>query len=62
MRVGSQWRAGMGGAYALDHTTVLLHMQRMQLSDEEHDALFGDIQEMENVALEVIAEQREDKD
>jgi hypothetical protein len=60
IKVGSQWRAGMGGAYALDHTTVLMHMQRMKLSDEDHDALFSDVQEMEHVALDVMNEQRQE--
>lgn len=60
MLVGSQWRAGMGGPYALDHNVVLLHMQRMSLTDDEHEALFDAITEMEHEALAVMSEQRED--
>jgi hypothetical protein len=59
IRVGSQWRAGMGGPYALDHTTVLLHMQRMDLTDDEHEQLLDDISEMEHAALEAMSEQKE---
>lgn len=59
MRTGSQWRTGMGGPYALDHNVVLLHMQRMSLTEQEHDDLFDDIVEMESAALEALSEQRE---
>lgn len=59
MRVGGQWRAGMGGPYALDHTTVLLHMQRMQLTDQDHEDLLDDVAEMEHEALQVMSEQKD---
>lgn len=48
-----QWRmAPMGGAIALDYTTLFLRMDRMRLTDEAWRELYVDIQVMEAAALE----------
>ncbi len=46
----------MSGPSGLDYTTVLALMDRMKLSEEDHDELFSDIQTLERAALEAMSE------
>lgn len=55
-RLQTQWRVGMSGPSGLDYTTVLALMDRMKLSEEDHDELFSDIQTLERAALEAMSE------
>lgn len=53
-RMTTQWRVGMGGPTGLCYDVLLALMDRMHLSEEEHDQLFEDILVMERAALDVI--------
>lgn len=44
----------MGGPTGLDYGPLFALMDRMKLSDEDHDELFGDIQTLERAALEAM--------
>lgn len=55
-RLGSQWRSGMGGPTGMDYMPLLALMDRMKLSDAEHDELFDDIQVLERSALEAMSQ------
>lgn len=57
-RVGTQWRAGMGGATGLDYNVVLSLIDRLGLDAVEADELFEDVRHLESVALEVMQESR----
>lgn len=52
----SQWNAGMSGATGLQYLVLLALMDRMKLSDEEHESMFEDIQILERAALEAMNE------
>lgn len=41
-------------ATGLDYTPLLTLMDRMKLSDDDHDELFSDIQTLERAALEAM--------
>ncbi|PVX86481.1 DUF1799 domain-containing protein [Paraburkholderia unamae] len=56
IRVGTQWRAGMGGATGLDYNVVLSLIDRLGLGAVESDELFEDVRHLESVALEVMRE------
>ncbi len=58
-KVANQWRAGGGGAFALDYNTLFYVMDRMRLSAEEHEELFEDIRVIEAEVLAIWSEQRE---
>lgn len=44
----------MGGATGLDYGPLFAIMDRMKLSDDDHDELFSDIQTLERAALEAM--------
>ena len=56
--VQTQWRHASGGtgaaATGLDYAALLAVMARMKLADEDHDALFDDVQVLERAALEAM--------
>jgi hypothetical protein len=52
--VQTQWRCGHAGPTGLDYTPLLALMDRMKLSDEDHDALFDDVQTLERAALDAM--------
>lgn len=56
IRLGTQWRVGMGGMTGLDYGVMLTMMDRMRLSDTEHDELFEDMQYLEHEAMEAVRE------
>lgn len=53
-RLRTQWRTGMNGPTGLDYGPLFALMERMRLGDDEHDALFEDIQTLEAGALEAM--------
>ena len=55
-KVQSQWRVGAAGATGLDYTPLLALMDRMKLSDEDHDDLFDDVQTLERSALDAMSQ------
>lgn len=54
--VQTQWRTGIAGPTGLDYTAVLALMARMELSREDHDSLFDDVQVLERSALETMSQ------
>lgn len=56
-RVGTQWRAGMGGATGLDYNVVLTLIDRLGLGADEADELFEDVRHLERAALEVMRDE-----
>lgn len=44
----------MGGEIGLNYLVLLAFMERMKLTDEEHDDLFADVQVLERAALEAM--------
>lgn len=51
MVIKTQWRVGMNGPYALDYNVMFQRMDRMKLSDDEHETLFQQMQLVEAYAL-----------
>lgn len=58
-KVRNQWRAGAGGAYALDYNVLFYVLERMGLSAEDHDDLFSSVQVIEAEILTVWQEEQE---
>lgn len=50
-QLGGQWRTGLGGAFALDYTPLLMLLDRMRLDDATWQALFDDVRVLEGAAL-----------
>ena len=57
LRVGTQWRTGMGGPTGLDYTAVLAVIGLYQAADQR--AMFEALGVMEAAALSVWAEERD---
>jgi hypothetical protein len=57
LRVGTQWRTGMGGPTGLDYTAVLAVIGLYQVDD--HRAMFEALGVMEAAALSVWSEERD---
>lgn len=53
-RLGTQWNATAGGVMGLNYLVVFEMIDRLELSKDDADNLFADIQHMERVALEEI--------
>lgn len=54
VRIGTQWRVGMGGASGLDYSVVWKMIERMRLSQDEEENLFEDIRYLEGEALKAM--------
>lgn len=55
-RLSTQWRfGGMGSATGLDYTAALTLLRTLRLPREEADALFDDVQVMEQAAMDEMA-------
>jgi ribosomal protein S18 acetylase RimI-like enzyme len=52
--IGNQWRSGMGGPFALDYGVLFHRMDRMKLSEDDHEQMFYDIKVIEAAVLPVI--------
>lgn len=57
----TQWVQGFSGPTGLNYSSLYPLIDRMNLCGEAWDAVFGDIQTMEDEALSVMAEQRNEK-
>lgn len=44
----------MGGPVGLDYNVLFYRLDRMNLSESEHDQLFADVQVVEAVALGIL--------
>jgi len=53
-KICSQWNVGVNGPTSLNYLVLYHHLDRMNLSDEEHDSLHNDIQVLEAAALKEI--------
>jgi hypothetical protein len=53
-KLSTQWRIGLSGPTGLDYTPMFRMMDRMQLSDENYDALFSDMRFIERIALDCM--------
>lgn len=51
----TQWNISMNGATGLQYLVLLALMDRLKLSDDDHDALFDDIQTLERGALKAMS-------
>lgn len=51
MQVGSQWRVGFGGPYALDYGPLFTRLDRMQLTPDRWEEMFDDVRHIEAAAL-----------
>ena len=60
LEIGQQWRrTGIdGAAYALDYNVLFTRMDHLGLSGVEREAMFGDIQHIEGVALRAMRQNR----
>lgn len=47
----TQWRVGINGREGLDYNVLFRLMDRLKLSDAEHDDLFADVRHMEAAVL-----------
>ena len=52
--LSTQWRTSMNGPSGLDYNPLFYVMDRMGLSEVEHDRLFDDIRLIESEALSII--------
>ena len=52
--LSTQWRTGMGGPIGLDYNVLFYRMDRLKLSDQEHEWMFDDIRVIEAAALTAI--------
>ncbi len=55
MRLRTQWRTGLAGFTGLDYSPLFQLLDRMRLSEEEHERMFSEIQIMEAAALEEMS-------
>lgn len=53
-RLSTQWRTGMSGPTGLDYNVLFYRLDRMNLSEQEHEWMFEDIQTIESEALSII--------
>ena len=52
--ISTQWRTGMNGPIGLDYNVLFYRMDRMGLTDADHDELFDDIRTIEAAALNAM--------
>ena len=53
--ISTQWRVGMSGACGLDYNVLFASMDRMKLTDAQHDQLFEDVRVIESEALTIMS-------
>ena len=54
IELGGQWRMGQGGPIALDYTTLMMRLDRMQLSQEDWELLYDDVRLLSATALSTL--------
>lgn len=52
--LGTQWRAGMGGAIGLDYTAIEPVLRLMRIEPDHWPDVFEDVLTMESAALKVM--------
>lgn len=52
--LSTQWRTGMNGPTGLDYSVLFNRMERMKLSEQDHEWMFDDIRVIEAAALTAI--------
>ena len=52
--ISTQWRVGMNGPTGLDYNVLFARMERLHLSDQDHEWMFDDIRTIESEALATI--------
>lgn len=57
----TQWRVGPNGATGLDYNVLLNLMSRRHYSDERHDQVLRDVQQIELAALDIIRKSKPTK-
>ena len=58
----SQWRSGMGGAYALDYNVVYTWLDAEGIKKRERNRVVREVGYIERGALEVMQERREQQE
>lgn len=58
--LNTQWRVGMGGATGLDYNTIPVVGKMLGLKKKKINAMFPDLQVMENEALITMGENQTD--
>lgn len=52
--LSTQWRVGASGPTGLDYMPLFARMERMKLTEQEHEWLFEDIRTLEAQALSIM--------
>ena len=50
----TQWRVSMNGPSGLDYNVLFTRLDRLKLSDQDHEWMFDDIRTIESEALAII--------
>lgn len=50
----TQWRVSMNGPSGLDYNVLFTRLDRLKLSDQDHEWMFDDIRAIESEALAII--------
>jgi len=56
--MSTQWRMGMNGPTGLDYNVLHEIWKRLEVPKKDRNRVFGEIQEMERVALSTMAKHR----
>lgn len=54
-KLSTQWLTNTGGATGLNYLVLFALMDRLKLTDEDHDDMFSDIQVLERAALKAMS-------
>lgn len=60
LALATQWRVGMGGATGLDYAVIPAVAKMLGIKKKELNAMFHDLQVMENEALVTMGENQKD--
>lgn len=60
--LGTQWRVGMSGATGLDYNVIPMVAKSLGIKNKDLNAMFPDLQVMENEALITMRENQKDGD
>lgn len=56
--MSTQWRTGVGGVIGLDYCAIYPIIDRITKDNEEWNALFDDVREIESGALQAMSENK----
>lgn len=60
--LGTQWRVGMSGATGMDYNVIPMVAKSLGINNKDLNAMFPDLQVMENEALITMRENQKDGD